>query len=75
LRTANFYTRLYNRSLRTGLAIISPGVVNPKLPMAKSLRTTETAVNNWYQNEKIAGKNMTQLFHKAVDQGSSVIRS
>ena len=29
LRTAIFYTRLYNRSLRTGLAIISPGAANP----------------------------------------------
>jgi hypothetical protein len=54
LRTAIFYTRLYNRSLRTGLAIISPGVANPKLPMAKSIRAAETAVDNWYQNEKIA---------------------
>jgi hypothetical protein len=54
LRTAIFYTRLYNRSLRTGLALISPGVADPQLPMAKSIRAAETAVNNWYQNEKIA---------------------
>jgi hypothetical protein len=54
LRTAIFYTRLYNRSLRTGLAFISPGVASPQLPMAKSIRAAETAVNNWYQNEKIA---------------------
>jgi hypothetical protein len=36
------------------LAIISPGVANPKLPMAKSIRAAEAAVNNWYQDEKIA---------------------
>jgi hypothetical protein len=54
LRTAIFYTRLYNRSLRTGLALISPSVANPNLPMAKSIRTAETAVNNWYENENIA---------------------
>ena len=54
LRTAIFYTRLYNRSLRTGLALISPGVTSPQLPMAKSIRAAETAVNNWYQNDKIA---------------------
>src|SRR5271163_391496 len=54
LRTAIFYTRLYNRSLRTGLAIISPGVANLKLPMARSIRAAETAVDNWYQNEKTA---------------------
>src|ERR1700681_4644200 len=57
LRTAIFYTRhtrLYHRSLRTGLALISPGLASPQLPMAKSIRAAETAVNNWYQNEKIA---------------------
>ena len=54
LRTAIFYTRLYNRSLRTGLAIISPGAANPDLPMAKSIRAAETAVTKWYQHEKLA---------------------
>jgi hypothetical protein len=54
LRTAIFYTRLYNRSVRTGLAIISPGAANPELPMAKSIRAAETAVNKWYQHEKLA---------------------
>ena len=54
LRTAIFYTRLYNRSLRTGLAIISPGAANPELPMAKSIRAAETAINKWYQHEKLA---------------------
>ena len=54
LRTAIFYTGLYNRSLRTGLAIISPDAANPELPMAKSIRAAETAVNKWHQQEKIA---------------------
>ena len=54
LRTAIFYTRLYNRSLRTGLAIISPGAANPDLPMAKSIRAAETAGTKWYQHEKLA---------------------
>ncbi len=54
LRTAIFYTRLYNRSLRTGLAIISRGPANPELPMAKSVRAAETAVNNWYDHAKLA---------------------
>jgi hypothetical protein len=54
LRTGIFCTRLYNRALRTGLALISPSVANPKLPMAKSIRTAEIAVNNWYDNESIA---------------------
>ena len=54
LRTAIFYTGLYNRSLRTGLAIISPRAANPELPMAKSIRAAETAVNKWYQHAKLA---------------------
>jgi hypothetical protein len=54
LRTAIFYTGLYNRSLRTGLALISPRVANPQLPMAKAIRVAETAVNKWYQHEKLA---------------------
>jgi hypothetical protein len=54
LRTAIFYTRLYNRSLRTGMAVISPAAINPDLPMAKSIRAAETALDKWYQHEKIA---------------------
>jgi hypothetical protein len=54
LRTALFFTRLYDRSLRTGLAIISPAASNPQLPMAKSIRAAETAINNWYEHEKLA---------------------
>src|ERR1700736_504509 len=54
LRTAIFYTGLYNRSLRTGLAVISPRATNPELPIAKSIRAAEAAVNKWYQQEKLA---------------------
>jgi hypothetical protein len=54
LRTAIFYTRLYNRALRTGLAVISPNAINRDLPIAKSIRAAELAVNNWYDNEKLA---------------------
>ena len=54
LRTAVFYTRLYNRSLRTGLAIVSPAATTPQLPMAKAIRAAETAVNTWYDHAKIA---------------------
>ena len=44
----------WNRSLRTGLAVISPCATNPELPIAKSIRAAETAVNSWYQQEKLA---------------------
>ena len=54
LRTAIFYTKLYNRSLRTGLAIISPVATNPQLPMAKSIRAAEAAINTWYEHAKLA---------------------
>jgi len=54
LRTAIFYTRLYNRALRTGLAIISPDASYRELPIAKSIRAAEVAVNTWYDNEKLA---------------------
>jgi hypothetical protein len=54
LRTAIFYTRLYNRALRTGLAIISQPAIDYELPIAKSIRAAEVAVNNWYDDEKLA---------------------
>jgi predicted MarR family transcription regulator len=54
LRTAIFYTRLYNRALRTGLALISPAACNPELPMAKTIRAAENALDKWYQHAKLA---------------------
>ena len=36
--TAIFYTRLYNRSLRTGLAIISPGAANGQIHQGRRNR-------------------------------------
>jgi DNA-binding HxlR family transcriptional regulator len=45
LRTAIFYTRLYNRSLRTGLAVISPDAANVNLPLARSIRAAEATLN------------------------------
>jgi hypothetical protein len=54
LRTAIFYTRLYSRSLRTGLAIISQPETTADPPIARSIRAAEIALNNWYQNAKLA---------------------
>ena len=54
LRTAIFYTRLYNRSLRTGLAGISPDAANANLPVARSIRAAEAALNSWYDQHKLA---------------------
>jgi hypothetical protein len=36
------------------LAIISPAANAPQLPLAKSIRAAETALNNWYQHKKMA---------------------
>ena len=41
-------------SLRTGLAIVSPAAINPELPIVKSIRAAECAVNSWYENQKLA---------------------
>src|SRR5262245_41237107 len=54
LRTAIFYTRLYNRSLRTGLALISPDAANTNTPIAKSIRAAERAINTWYDEANLA---------------------
>src|SRR5262245_7291310 len=54
LRTAIFYTRLYNRSLRTGSAVIAPTSTSANLPLAKSIRAAETALNAWYDHGKLA---------------------
>ena len=54
LRTALFCTRLYNRSLRPGLAIIAPKPAHPQLPMAKTIRAAETALDQWYRHENLA---------------------
>jgi predicted MarR family transcription regulator len=54
LRTAIFYTRLYNRSLRIGLAVISPDVANVNLPLARSIRAAEAALNAWYDKANLA---------------------
>jgi hypothetical protein len=54
LRTAIFYTRLYNRSLQTGFGPHLIRRSQAKITHGKSIRAAKTAVNNWYQNEKIA---------------------
>jgi hypothetical protein len=54
LRTAIFYTRLYSRSLRTGLAVISPNAAYANAPIARSIRAAEAALNSWYDQGKLA---------------------
>jgi hypothetical protein len=54
LRIAVFYTRLYNRSLRTGLAMISPDPIHADRLIAKSIRAAERTINTWYDEENLA---------------------
>jgi hypothetical protein len=54
LRTAIFYAQLYNRSLRTGLAINSPTAGTAELPIAKSIHAPEIALNTWYDQARLA---------------------
>ena len=54
LRTALFYTRLYTRTMRPALAIISPADANPGFPMANTIRAAEAALDTWYRDAKIA---------------------
>jgi len=52
LRNAIFYTRLYSRTLRPGLAIIFPARANPTFRLATP--AAETAFDKWYDHVKIA---------------------
>ena len=54
LRTALFCTRLYNRALRQGFAIIAPNPLRPNLPLARAFRVAEQALDQWYQDTKLA---------------------
>jgi hypothetical protein len=54
MRTAIFCTKLYNRSFRTGLAVIAPAPANPELPVAKAIRAAEAALDQWYHHAKLA---------------------
>ena len=46
-------SRRSNRSLRTGLALISPDAANANTPIARSIRAAEAALNTWYDKENL----------------------
>ena len=70
LRTAIFYTHLYNRAVRTGLAVISPHAVNETLPVTPihprcpKLPSTPGTIR-----KKSRPKNLTCVTGKPFDQG------
>jgi hypothetical protein len=69
LRTAIFYTRLYNRSLRTGLALISPDAANANMPIVRSIRAAEADLNTWYDQENLVAENLTHVTQQSFSQG------
>jgi hypothetical protein len=55
LQTALFYTRVYSRILRPGLALVSPQApAESPASLQRSFRTAEKAVNTWCDQVKIA---------------------
>ncbi|SAL86827.1 hypothetical protein AWB68_08538 [Caballeronia choica] len=55
LQTALFYTRVYSRILRPGLALVSPQApAASPASLQRSFRTAEQAVNAWCDQVKIA---------------------
>src|SRR5262249_46260866 len=51
-------TAIYYRSLRTGLAVISPDAANANLPLARPIRAAEAAPNTWYDKAKLAARKL-----------------
>jgi hypothetical protein len=54
LRTALFYTRVYARVLRPGLALIHPRIPATDSPLRQSFDRAERAVNQWCDDAKVA---------------------
>jgi hypothetical protein len=54
LRTALFYTRVYARILRPGLALVSPQAVDANHQLRRSFEAAQTAINRWCDQTKIA---------------------
>lgn len=54
LQTALFYTRVYARILRPGLALVSPAASDPRPPLHRSFRAVEQALSSWCDQAKIA---------------------
>jgi hypothetical protein len=53
LRTALFYTRVYARILRPGLALVSPRAPDQRPQLHRSFRAVEDAINSWCDQAKL----------------------
>jgi hypothetical protein len=55
LRTAMFYTRVYSRVLRPGLAVVNPAALPAAhSPLQRTFRAAENAIHSWCEEAKIA---------------------
>lgn len=54
LETAMFYTRVYNRILRPGLATLSPHAANDAAPLKRRFDAFSSAIEAWCDGAKIA---------------------
>ena len=66
----SFYTHLYNRSLRTGLAVISSHAANVNLPVAPIHPRCRSRPQHLVRSgKKSQPKNLTGVMGKPLDQG------
>ena len=54
LRTAMFYTRVYNRILRPGLAMLSPLAIDANAPLHRRFGAMNEAIYSWCDQAKLA---------------------
>ena len=71
LQTALFYTRVYSRILRPGLALLSPGAATDSpVALQRCLRAAENVANSWcdqVKNHRV--ENLTQPLQGRIGQG------
>jgi hypothetical protein len=54
LKTAMFYTRVYNRILRPGFAMLSPAAVELNTPLHRRFTAINDTINSWCDQAKLA---------------------
>jgi hypothetical protein len=54
LKTAMFYTRVYNRILRPGLALLSPNAADQTATLRRRFTAMNDAINSWCDKAKLA---------------------
>jgi hypothetical protein len=54
LRTAMFYSRVYNRILRPGMALLNPNTVNQSTQLNRRCTALTNSINDWCDQGKLA---------------------